>query len=337
MPLQYTSSPEINPAPRTGITDWYPRGTTFNRTSVIETEVLLHATTGSAQLVVALLLPAAPAPGTTATLTLASRRAVPRSYRQYSYSRVSEFTTIQGQEDGVAGKSLTYTTADIVEVFIDGERREIGTGPNDFQLNDGSLTPTVPPNTIVFNSPVEVSGTSQVDVVVSQPEALQEVPLAFTRNTGSVLLPPSAWRNVSHIHRLAPARTYYLFTHEVSGSSGIPSNSILFPASSVMLSNSETVNLDESHLLLAREPYAQTDRYVDLFVKLGDLDGQGDYLKYSPVDGIQELQVTERTITTSYPPGRVVKFSPEPILTEPPGSSMEQVTVDGRVVVGPDL
>jgi hypothetical protein len=341
LPLQYTASPEINPAPKSGISDWYPRGTVFKHTSVISNDVLISATTGSAnQFVIAVALPTAPAPGTTATLKLAARRAVPRSYRQYSYTRTAEFTVIQGREDGVAGKSLTYDPSDIVEVFIDGTRREQGTGPNDFQIFDGvifpGIPPNVPPNTIVFNSPVEVSTTSQIDVIVSQPEPLQEIPLTFTLNSGSTLLPAGAWRNVKAIQRRAPSSTFYLFTHEVSTSSGLPENSILFPVDSVILTPLETVSLSQVHILLARKPYSQVDRYIDIYVVAADLDGQGDYLKYSPVDGVQALQVTERTLTTSYPPGQLIKFSPEPIITEPPGSSSEQVTVDGKVIVGPD-
>lgn len=340
VPVEYKGSAEINPAPKTNIVDWYPRGTTFS-IAEISNEELVSAYTGAAnQLVLAVALPAPPPPGAQVTLTLTARSSAPKTYRQYVFRKDAQFSTISGVEAGPAKKALRYSVTgpdpDLVEVFVDGVRYEEGTGPNNFQLNDGSLTPAVPPNTVSFNSPIPVSGNTQVDVIVSKLVPLETELLVFSLNEGGPTRPSGAWENIRQIERLGT--TYFLFTHDLSTSSGLTENSILFPGEELTASFQPIpIPLSSCQLLLARKPFTQVDRYPDIVVSLSALDGQGDYLKYHKVDGAMELDVTKQTLTQLYPPGKLVKIAVEETLKEPPGFNDEQLVVDGSVVVGPDV
>lgn len=340
VPVEYRGSAEINPAPKTNIVDWYPRGTTFSATE-ISGEELISAYTGAAnQLVIAVALTAPPPPGAYVTLSLAARSSTPKIYRQYVFRKDTQFSIISGVEAGPAKKTLRYSVVgpdpDLVEVFVDGVRYEEGTGPNEFQLNDGTLTPLVPPNTISFNTPVTVSGTAQVDVIVSKVVPLETENLVFYLNEGSPSRPKGAWENIQRVDRLGTS--YFLFTHDLSTSSGLTENSILFPSEALVTSfQLLPVPLASCQLLLARKPFTQVDRYPDIVVPLSALDGQGDYLKYHKVGGAMEFDVTKKTLTQLYPPGKLIKIAVEKTLKEPPGANEEQVTVDGSVVVGPDV
>lgn len=339
VPVQYQSAAEIAVRPKLGVTDWYPRGTKLIKRQSVQEEVLLNtATSADNQLVVAALLPVVPTPNSTLEITFAERSDSPTEFRHYVFYYEMGVTVVSGTESGAGKKTLRYSLIgpdpDIVEVFVNGERREEGTGPNDYQLNDGTLTSAVPANTIRFNSPVS-GATVQIDVVVSKAQAVSEQTITFIRN-GSPLAPlGGAWQNVSEILRPGSG-AHYTFTHALSPASGLRLNSILYPKQVVLQPGSSPISLSICQFLLARRPYSQVDRYHDIFVRLSDIDGQADYLKYHKVDGAEVLEVTERTIITSYPPANLIKFTAEETLKVPPGSFGEQITVDGRVVIGPD-
>jgi hypothetical protein len=88
--------------------------------------------------------------------------------------------------------------------------------------------------------------------------------------------------------------------------------------------------------MLARRPYSKLDRYTDISVPLDAMGADRDYLKYSEVAGVLTLEVTKTSLQTYFPVAKVVKYNPENTLKTTSTGDAEQLTVDGKTVVGPD-
>lgn len=344
-PVEYRSNREITAAPEVGVTDWRPRQAPTSAASpVLQEPTLIDTATGSLKQVVLGVRSATPPPsGATASLVLAARTDTPKDYRQYVYRRSTEFSTISGVEDGIAKKTLRFkawdpVSPDLVEVYLNGTKLEQGTGPDQFQVDDGSPNPPAPSNTIKFNSPVMPAGTYQVDVVISKVLLTDTYTLTFTRNQEDPNR-SGAWDNVSYVERFNGTtwQRLYLFTLDLSeNTSLLKKDTILYPEGGVFVTGLGTIPATDAFLFLARQPYTKVDRYPDISVPLSTLGPDRDYLKYHAVDGDLRLEVTGTSLQTFFPPSRLSRFNPEgAITTAAPGQS-EQVVVDGTVVVGPD-
>ena len=292
--------------------------------------------------VIGIRLPSPPPVGATATLNLAARNDAPKEYKQFIYRRDNEFSTLSGVEDGIARKTLRFKAwgpnPDIVEVYLNGAKLEKGTGPNDFQVDDGSANPPAPSNTIKFNTPILPVGTFQVDVIVSKALLSDVYTLTLTRNQEDPNR-SGAWDNVSSVERFNGVSwdTYYLFSIDLDGTSSLKKDTVLYPEGGVFVSGLGTVVSQDVIILLARKPYTRVDRYLDISVPLSTLGADRDYLKYHEVNKDLVLEVTETALTTNFPPSRSVKFDPELTIKTAVQGEEEQVVVDGSVVVGPDV
>lgn len=307
--------------------------------------VLIDTSTGQKQqLVLAIQQTAVPPAGTTARLTLTARADAPKNYKQYTYRRDTTFDVISGIESTASQKSLQFTAygvdPDLVEVFVDGVKLEQGTGAEQFQIYDGSPTSAVAPNTIKFNSPVVPSGTTQVDVIVSKIGVVNQVHLDFIRNADNPeRLETGAWENVSSITRFVGGawQTYYLYTYDVLDNDDLVLNTILYPSQPVSINGGlQTAALSRCFFALARKPYATIDRYHDLLIPLSTLSSDRDFLKYHRVDGMDRLEVTKTSVEIFFPTAKITTFNIEPPISVQVGGVTEQITVDGKVVVGPD-
>ncbi len=338
-PVQYRSNGNVAIAPQVGVTDWRPRGSTALTSALDVGPALVDLSTGSLkQLVIGVLQDAPPAPGSTTVLTMHARADVPKAYRQYVFRRDGSFATISGVESGLEKKTLRFsafgTSPDLVEVFVNGVKRERGTEADAYQLYDGTGTSAAPPNTIVFNGPIEQAGTAQVDVIVSKEEELTAVSLTFTRNqSNEARLGLGAYENVSYVDRFVETlgtstnlQRYYLYTLDLADADALVLNSILTPAPA-----------PGTIILLARQPFTQLDRYTDLVVDLvGGMDTERDYLKYYAERGTVRIGVTNTAITPIYPRLQLGLLNVElTVKTAVPGVS-EQLVLDGKVIVGPD-
>lgn len=344
LPIEYRSNADIAVAPAVGIADWYARGKTVTPNAVDSTVVFIDTSTGSTrQLVLAVQLSAPPSVTATASLALNVRADTPKSYRQYSYRYDTNFSTVSGVETAIEKKTLRFTAygvnADLVEVYLDGVQQTLGTGSTEFQVYDGANS--VPPNMISFNSPVIVSGTRQVDVIVSKVQAQAQNTLSFFKNIDNpARLSTGAWENVDSFTRFVGGswKSFYLFTYDVSSTVDLDLNTVLTPSGSVLVNDtvSTAIPLSECYFMLAREPYSILDRYPDVSARLDVLTNDRDYLKFYPVNSIATLGITETALEAFYPPARLVKFTPELTIKTTLAGVTDQLVVDGKVIVGPD-
>jgi hypothetical protein len=296
------------------------------------------ATGKTKQIVLALQLASEPAVGSTFKIKVNERSDTPKAYRQYVYRIEGSFSTVSGVEAGLEKKTLRYTSTDMVSVRLNGLELANGTGPNDFQLFDGTGSNGVPSNTVKFNSLIALSGVTQVDVTVSPVVPTTQVELTFTR--ASDLEPRAgtgAWENVSYVSMFNGTvwQKYYLFYLDLADA-GLKLNSILTVEPTGVLNGTIPVVSSVIKLLLAHAPYTQVDRHTNLSVPLDVLDFSTQYLKYFKNDGVLVLYVTQNSIAPSYPPMVVTKFNVEKTIQIAVAGVTNQVVVDGAVIVGPD-
>lgn len=348
-PAAYVSNTQITPAPKVGVSDWVPRNfQASERVGVSGEEKLIDTSTGEVQqLVLAVSLTGQPSDSSTVMLTLAARSNEPKNYRQYTYSFDTEFTTVSGIESGLAKKSLFFSVAgadpDLVEVYVNGVKKHRGQGAEDYKLYDpnDTFSQTVPQNTIVFNNKITPDFTTQVDVIVSKSAQLNTTQLTFYRNKDDPSrVKTGSWENASAVQRFAggaqSAKTFWLYTCDIGDVTNISLNSILYPTGTLTLNSTQQVSLSDAQLLFAKKPYSTLDRYVDIYCQLTDLAQDTNYLKYHVVNGIPALEVTESSLTTSYPPAKVLKFNTESTIKSALAGVEDQLVIDGKLVIGPD-
>lgn len=336
LPIEYRSNAEIAVAPALGVTDWRPRGTkVFNSPTDTNPNLIALETGTLKQLTLGVALASDPGEGATHNVTFSVRADTPKAYRQYVYRMDQSFDSVAGVESGLEKKSLRFTAyganPDLVEVYVNGVKRAEGTGPDDYQVYNGSNG--ILPNTIKFNSSIVQAGITQVDVIVSKEQASNDVTLTFTRNAlDESRVGTGAYENVSYVDRFdetlaAPhQRRYYLFHLDLDTATQLSLNSILVSPST----NTDAI------FLLARSPYSTLDRYTDLVVELSGMDEERDYIKFYAVNSVTTARVTQTAISTIYPPLTLGKFVVEKtIKTQLPGVT-EQITIDGAVITGPD-
>lgn len=328
-PVEYRSSGGIATTPEIGVTDWRPRGSkTIESLDIAEPDLINLETGTLKQLTLAVPRATVPAEGETMTLVFNVKSDAPKAYRQYVYRKEGSFTTISGIESGLEKKTLRFTAfgtnPDQVEVYVNGVKREQGTGPDDYQIYDGTDASAAPPNTILFNTILDSQSTTQVDVVISKEAQASTVELSFIRQGDESRASTGAWENVSYVERFVGGvwKKYYLFVLDL-GNIGIPLNSILFPQSI------------DGFFLMARKPYSQLDRYTDVVVLLQG-QSEADFIKYFVENKQTTAKITSTALQTFFPPLRVTKFTVEKTIRTAIAGVEEQLVVDGRVITGPD-
>jgi hypothetical protein len=336
-PVEYISNAQIAVAPEVGVTDWVPRGSTSTSTSgetTITTPDLINLQTGSLkQLVLAVESATEPAAGSTYILNLDVQAATPKTYRQYVYRKDGDFNTVNGVESGLEKKTLRFTAygtnPDVVEVYVNGVKRESGTGVDDYQIYDGSGTSAVPPNTILFNTIIQSASSTQVDVIVSKAAATTTVSLTFRRNQDDESrVGKGAYENVSYVEQVPSGTRFYLYTLDLDDATSLPLNSLLVPSADAAAST--------AFFMLAREPYTQLDRYALITLKLAGMSIERDYIKFYAEAGETTARVTETALANVFPPLRFGKFEVEKTIKTATSGVEEQIVVDGNVITGPD-
>lgn len=328
-PVEYRSSAGIAVAPEMGVTDWRKRGTTPIDVKTTSSPLIDLFTGELKQLVIG--VPSS-SPSATHVVSFEVKNDSPKEYRQYVFRKEGAFTSVSGIESGLEKKALRFSTnaanPDVVEVFVNGVKRERGTGPSDYQLYDGSTDSTVPPNTILFNTPISGAGVTQLDVIVSKEQASTTVNLEFKRNTqNESRLNLGAFENISFVERFENGSwvKYWLFTLDIDSATNLPLNSIL-----------TTNNSNSGFFLLARPPYSSLDRYANLIIPLSRLDSDLAYINFFLRNGEISAQVSSEAIELVFPPLRFGKFVAEPTLKKRLQGVSEQIVIDGDVIIGPD-
>lgn len=340
-PIQYRSDGGITSAPEIGIVDWRARGTSAANSDVDQKkQTFLDTSTGiSRQITLAVQSNAiATLAAPTLKLKLNQRSDTPKNYKAYVYRMNTSFSTASGVESGLEKKTLRYATTDIVEVFINGVKQELGAlGTGTYQIYDGIAQ--VPSNTIVFDPAVSLPGITQVDVIVSVATATTQSELTFKRNVSDESrLHTGSWENVDYVERFDGViwRKWYLFTLDLSDATELVLNTIMTAASSATVNGTLNVPASNILLMLARKPYSTLDRYTNLVVPLTTLTFERDYLKFFDVHGKPVLYVTETAKENVYPSLHVIKFNTEKTIQKTLAGVTDQIVVDGSVIVGPD-
>ena len=328
--LEYRSSAGIAVAPQIGVTDWRPRGSTTIQNPDTTEPALLNLETGSLNQLVIGVPGDEPQDGSIYDLLLTVKADTPKTYRQYIFRHESAFSSISGIESGLKKQVLRFnvtgSTPDIVEVYINGVKRERGTDPEDFQVYDGPSS-AIPPNTIVFNSPIDQTGVVQTDIIISKEQTSTTVSITFKRNkSDESRLALGAYENVSYVERFINGnwRRYWLYTWDVDDVS-IPLNSIMI-----------ATNVSDVIFLLARQPYSRLDRYTDIVLPVQDMSVERDYIKFYAEAGETIMATTSTAIIPIYPPLRVGKFNVEKTIRTANRGVQEQLVISSHVITGPD-
>ena len=325
-PVDYKSNASIVVAPEVGLTDWRPRTSKISSVVADAVPSLVNLETGALkQIVIGVARTTAPLDTEVLTIPFTLKSDVPKDYRQYVYRKDGSFQTISGVESGLAKKTLRYSTDDLVEVFLNGVKLEIGTAADQYQLFGPSTSPAGP-NSIFFNTAIDSASTTQVDVIVSKAETATIIHLAFNRNVlDESRVGTGAFENISFMDRLIDSTwvRYYLFTYDLNDVD-IPLNSIMIP------------DVQDSFFMLARSPYSQLDRYMDILAAFDGLSLERDYLKFFAENSSTTLRIASTAVTTIFPPMRAGKFSTEVTIKTALAGVSEQVLVDGKVITGPD-
>ena len=332
-PVEYRSSGGIAVAPEIGVKDWRPRGPAAYATgalSVTTEQALVQLETGTLkQLVLAIYSPTEPASAAQHTLPMSITADAPKAYRQYIFRKEGSFTTISGIESGLEKKALRFVATgsnpDQVEVYVNGVKREQGAGAEDYQIYTSDVS-AAPPNTILFNALLDSTGNTQVDVIVSKLALASSINLTFKRNkSDESRTSTGAWENISYVDKLEGDvwKRYYLFTLDLDDAS-IPLNSTVVPL------------VSDAFFLLARQPYSQVDRYSNVAVLLSELSAERNFIKYFTEDGETTMRVTATAISTFFPLLRFGKFTVEKTLKAASLGAVEQLVVDGKIIIGPD-
>ncbi len=339
-PVEYRSNAEATSVPAIGVTDWRPRGSTIT-TSPQETQpALVDTSTGSTgQIVLAVRAPSSPPPGSLLRLKLNQRSDTPKNFRQYIFRIEGSFSSVSGVESGLEKKTLRYSPTDLVEVFLNGIKLEIGLLPENYQIYTGLPTSVAPPNSVLLNQAVVSSGISQVDVIVSQPTTTVQTELVFKRNiSDESRISSGSWENIDRINKYVNGvlTPFYLFTLDLANA-GLTLNSVFTADTQATIDSMGIVQANNIEMLLARKPYSTLDRYTNLSVNLSTLTFEKDYLKYVLVDKVPVLYITDSAIATMYPIMSVVKFIQETTVKSQISGVDSQIVIDGSVIVGPDV
>lgn len=308
--------------PPAGLTNWYPRGSTVAVGTALATDALYDTSTGAyGQLVVAVSVAALgydPGPASTMTIGLLAEQQVARDYRQYTYRRTGAVSVINGVEDATTKKVLRYTlvgpTPDQVEVYVNGVKRTAGVGADQYQLYDGTVGSPVPVNSVLFGAPV--TGTSQIDVVVTKAVAPSALTLTFTRAVSDeARVGTGAWEGVGLVRSPAVGdrALFYCDFSEIAATLPLDVKLRLDPAAppavrDTPVSAPTTLPVSQLSLLLSRAKVHTTiDRLLAVWVPLAALGTE--YLVTKLLDGTRALLVTERAVASLFPPLEAVRYA----------------------------
>jgi hypothetical protein len=334
---------DIATTPVAGVEDWYARGTLVQPVLAVGDEWISTATGQMKQLVIGVKSPTSPTSAATLTLPLNLRTSTNKTYRQYVYRQEGSITTVAGVESGTAKKVLRYTSTgpspDVVEVYVNGIKREQGTGADEFQLYDGTPSTPAPPNTIVFNTVISSPGVTQVDVIVSRPVAQDTTNLVLQRVVHNEhRVGTGAWENVNFIKINGEA--YYLFYVDIIGTNQLTLNTMLYPrGATATLTDAGPTSFPawtDLVLLYANSPYTYMDRALHSATFMSEIDGSEDVLHFLKVDDVQELRITATAEKAVYPPITATTFTFDKYLPATSGDDAVPVHPAGPVI-GPHV
>lgn len=331
--------------PPSGLSNWYPRGSTVTATTAVKTDSLYETATGSKKQVVIVvsntLLGFTPGTSSKVTLHLIAEQQTSKDFRQYTYRRTSSFTVINGVEDNQAKKVLRYsvtgTTPDQVDVYVNGVKRTLGV---DYTLYDGTSSSSCPPNSVLFTS-TQTGASTQVDVIVTKAATLSTAELVFSRAIDDESrLGLGAWEGVKSVTSPSIGGTWSLFYCDFDEDGITLPLDVKLIVSDVTIKNtpsSAVVEVQSGSILLSRSKlYTQVDRQRAKWIPLSALDTNTDYLVVKMVDGERVLMVTENSAQDLFPALTVTRYDSPTLQTSNLTGDDDAAELDNALIIGPD-
>ena len=347
IPVGYTNNgTNILPIPPVGSLNWKPRASKQVSGPAAVKPTFYDTSTGTkAQVILAvsdLSTGFTPSPAATLTLQLVAKQQVSRPFQQYTYKRTVTVSTISGVEDGVSRKILRYSPQDEVQVYVNGVKFVNGILPGQYQLYDGTNTSPVPPNTILFNTPVSGTNT-QFDIIVTQPVPVTRTTLSFTRMIADESrVGTGAWEGVDAVRNQVTETRYSLFYCDFTSSQLSLLNTALkvdTTQPSILTDGLvfSQVQLSQSFLLLSRTAaYTSVDRERTVVILLSDLTNTG-YLQAQLTQGVGSLLVTKSAISDVFPVLEVLSYNEKQLVTTALGAGdVDGAEVLCATIVGPE-
>lgn len=360
-PVGYTSVGTANVGvPPTGVTNWFPRATETlpdgtirparyapTATTIAETSLYDTGTGSKQQLILAIsdaALGFTPSDTSTAVLNLVAEQQQPKDFRQYTYRKSGSFNSVYGVEDGLAKKVLRYditgANPDVVEVYVNGVKRSAGSGSDQYILYGGTVSSTVPPNSVRFNT--MLTGTvTQIDVIVTKAASLSALALAFQRMTDDdSRVGLGAWEGIDAVKQQISGERFSLFYCDISelGSLTVDVKLSLGSTGLAVHDGPEfPVNAAAGFLLLSNTKLFTTiDRQRAKRVSLAALIGDTDYLVFTFIDKVRRLLVTENSISDVFPPYAVIRYNAPALITTGLTGNSDAAQLDNFIINGPD-
>lgn len=337
-PVGYTSdSTSLLGVPPTGLSNWYARGSSTSSNTPIVSDALYNTSTGTKQQIVLAVsgvdLGFTPSANSTVTVKFIAEQQSTKDFRQYTYRRSSPFTVVNGVEDNQAKKVLRYSTADQVDVYVNGVKRAVGV---DYLLYDGSTTSPVPPNSVLFTS-TQTGSSTQVDVVVSAAAAVSTAELVFTRATDDESRAGTgAWEGITAVKSPAIQQwsLFYCDFSEVGASLGLD---VKLNVSEITLLDTVQYSVSRASLLLSRSKlFTQVDRQRSMWVPIQNLTSNSEYLIVKLIEGVRSMMVTESSTKNLFPVLDVLRFDPAALQTTNLSGNSAAAELDNTLIIGPD-
>lgn len=323
-PVEYRSTAGVGVTPEIGVSDWRPRNSTqLSSTNSSTVASFIGLSTGALnQLVIA-----SPVDAANLSVQFSARELSSKEFKQFVFRKTGAFNSIVGVESGLEKKTLRFTafgpSPDLVEVFVNGVKREPGTGPEDYQLAT-SASSGVPQNTILFNEAITAPGTTQVDVIVSKARNLNGFSVLFKRQVeDESRVAKGAFENVASVERLVNGvwATYHLYRADFSSESFGP-NSIVVPVG------------EDQFFLLANPPFTARDRFNSVVADFSSFSIERDYIKVEVENGQAQAKCPTSVLTSVFPLLKFNLFSGETLVDSLVGND-EAVMISNDFIVGP--
>jgi hypothetical protein len=337
--------------PPTGLSNWHPRGATITTNFTLAEDLLYDTSTGNKKQVILAVSNTALGftPGSQAVLTLnlIAEQQTAKDFRQYTYRRSTPFTTINGVEDAQGKKVLRYNivglTPDVVEVYVNGVKRDLGIGIDDYQLNDGTINSPVPPNSVLFNTLITGSST-QIDIIVTKAASISSASLVFNRVIDDESrIGIGAWEDINFVSSPALNSEYSLFYcdfSEIGTSLGVDVKLRISPSMPSYIVNvplgPSFIVTDASILLSRTKLYTQIDRQRALWVPISLLNTNTEYLIVKLIDEARTLLVTESAKKNIFPVLEVHRFNTRKLQTDSFTGDSDAAELDNDIIIGPD-
>lgn len=332
--------------PPVGLQNWYARGSTTVGTKALAADELYDTSTGNnRQLIVAIQDSAigfTPDDSATFTLNLVSEQQQARDFRQYTYRKTGAFTI--GVEDAIAKKVLRYTltgtSPDQVEVYVDGVKRDRGAGATEYQLYDGTVGSPVPPNSVLFNA--AVTGVApQVDVIVTKAATLSTLSLQFSRMIDDdSRVGTGAWEGIDAVSKLGDRWSLFYCDFTEVGSTPVDVKLRLDLGTPNILTQGVTtaaVPTDATSVLLSRANlYTSVDRIRASWIPLSELNSETQYMVIKFLDNARQLLATRASGTAVFPALEVLRYNTPVLLRTGLRGNTDGDEIDNTIAIGPD-